>query len=95
MGLSSFFTNLFGRAKETTAEFSEQAESTIEKVKEAAEPILDTAVEYAEKVSDSINDIIDSVKEAASEITEERLVTETVFDTSEDSVAEINEDSDK
>lgn len=91
MGLTSFFTNLFGSAKETTADFAAQAENTVEEIKEAAEPILENA-------ADLINDVIDSIKEAITENTntDYELASETVVDVSEEGVTDFDaEESDK
>ncbi|WP_281235307.1 YtxH domain-containing protein [Flavobacterium gelatinilyticum] len=108
MGLSSFFKNLFGPAKETAEDFADKAETIAEgaitKIQEVSEPILQTAAdfaneaknaltEYADKASDTLHDIIDSITESTDE--NHRVITETVFDVSEDSVSEISEESDK
>ncbi len=108
MGLSSFFSNLFGSAKETAVDFADQAENTFEEVKEASEPIIDSAAEYlehtkdavseyVEKASDSIHDVIDSIKEVITETANEdyKLVTETVVDVSEDAVTDSDSEEEK
>lgn len=91
MGLTSFFINLFGSAKETTADFAVQAENAVDEIKEAAEPILENA-------ADLISDVIDSIKEAITENTntDYELAAETVVDVSEDGVTDFDaEESDK
>ncbi|KRD08073.1 hypothetical protein ASE21_15350 [Flavobacterium sp. Root901] len=90
MGLSSFFSNLFGSAKATTAVLADEAENTFEDVKEAAEPILENA-------ADLIHDVFDSIKEVISENTnpDYALVSETVVDVSEDAVTDGDSEEDK
>jgi len=91
MGLTSFFTNLFGSAKETTADFAVQAENAVDEIKEAAESILENA-------ADLISDVIDSIKEAITENTntDYELAAETVVDVSEKGVTDFDaEESDK
>ncbi len=90
MGLSSFFSNLFGSAKETTQDLAVEAENTFEEVKEAAEPIIENAAEL-------ISDVFDSIKEVISENTnaDYELVSETVVDVSEDGVTETDSEEDK
>lgn len=91
MGLMSFFTNLFGSAKDTTVNFAAQAENTVEEIKESAEPILENA-------ADLLHDVFDSIKEVLSENTntDYELVSETVVDVSEDAVTDSDsEESDK
>ncbi|MCP2027083.1 gas vesicle protein [Flavobacterium sp. HSC-32F16] len=91
MGLTSFFTNLFGSAKEKTSDFAVQAENTVEEIKDAAEPILENAV-------DLISDVFDSIKEVIAENTnpDYKLVSETVVDVSEEAVTDFDsEESEK
>lgn len=91
MGLTSFFTNLFGSAKETTSDLAAQAENTVEEIKEAAEPLLENA-------ADLISDVFDSIKEVIAENTnpDHKLVSETVVDVSEEAVTDFDsEESEK
>ncbi|SHF98348.1 hypothetical protein [Flavobacterium johnsoniae] len=91
MRLTSFFTNLFGSAKEKTTDFAAQAETTVEEIKDTAEPILENA-------ADLISDVFDSIKEVLSENTNSdyELITETVVDVSEDAVTDFDsEESEK
>jgi hypothetical protein len=83
MGLGSFFKNLFGSAKTTTATMADKAEHVVEdtmaKAKEAAAPILEKVEEYAEvakekasefseKAEEVISDTIETVKEKSAPI---------------------------
>ena len=49
MGLSSFFKNLFGTAKDSATDLAHQAETTFEQAKEAAAPYIDKAETFAEE----------------------------------------------
>lgn len=63
MGVTSFFKNLFGSAKETTSELADKAELTLEHAKENAAP-------YIEKADAFVEDSIEKAKEAATPIIE-------------------------
>lgn len=50
MGLSSFFKNLFGSTKDSSAnEIADQAETTFEQAKEAAAPYIEKAETFVEE----------------------------------------------
>ena len=49
MGLSSFFKNLFGSAKDSTTDLANQAEVKFEQAKEAAAPYIEKAETFAEE----------------------------------------------
>lgn len=73
MGLSSFFKNFFGTAKETANEIVDQAESAIEETKIGAQP-------YVEKAEAFLEDTVNKVKETATPYVEnaETFIEETV-----------------
>ncbi|OIV41865.1 hypothetical protein [Flavobacterium johnsoniae] len=97
MGLTSFFKNFFGSAKETADDFAGKAENTLEEVKEAVEPFIDKAEIFAEEAIEKIKEAADSIGDAieslTSEITDDNLVTESVVDVSEKAITA--DDSDK
>ncbi len=83
MGVGSFFKNLFGSAKTSTADMADKAEhlveDTVAKAKEAAAPIIDKVEEYAEaakekagefseKAEEVINEAIETVKEKSAPV---------------------------
>lgn len=95
MGLTSFFKNLFGSAKETADDFADKAEHTIEEVKEAAAPFIEKAETFAEETiakireaSDSIGDTIESL---TAENTDDNLAKESVVDVSEKLITEYSD----
>lgn len=49
MGVSSFFKNLFGSAKEAANELADKAEIAAEQVKETATPYLEKAEKFVEE----------------------------------------------
>ncbi|MEP6804050.1 MAG: YtxH domain-containing protein [Flavobacterium sp.] len=63
MGVSSFFKNLFGSAKDSTTNLATEAEIKFEQAKEAAAPYIDKAEVFAEET-------IEKVKEASEPILE-------------------------
>lgn len=63
MGVTSFFKNIFGSAKEKASELADLSENVIEQAKEAATPIL-------EKAGDAIETAVEQAKEAATPILE-------------------------
>jgi vacuolar-type H+-ATPase subunit H len=71
MGLSSFFKNLFGSAKESATDLAHQAETAFEQAKETASPYIDKAEAFAEdaiaKAKEASEPIIDSATEYASQ----------------------------
>lgn len=76
MGLSSFFKNLFGSAKESTSELINKAETVIEKASPISEKVetfteetfdkaKETVSEYSEKAGDVLGKVLETVKRKA------------------------------
>jgi F0F1-type ATP synthase membrane subunit b/b' len=81
MGVSSFFSNLFGKAKDTTLDLAVEAEVKleeareaatpyIEKAKEAAEPVLESAAAYAQEARDLVSEFVEKTSDTIGDVIE-------------------------
>lgn len=71
MGLSSFFKNLFGSAKETSNELADKAEIATEHAKETAMPYLEKAEAFAEETFEQVKEASEPLIEKAKSLSTE------------------------
>ena len=92
MGLSSFFKNLFGSAKETSSDVAVKVEDAFEQAKEEAAPLIHKAETFAEetfaKAKEASEPLLDSAAEYAAQAKD--MVSEYVEKAS-DSISEVIE----
>jgi vacuolar-type H+-ATPase subunit H len=67
MGVSSFFKNLFGSAKDSTTNLATEAEVKFEQAKEAAAPYIDKAEAFAEETIEKVKEASEPILESAVE----------------------------
>ena len=70
MGVSSFFKNLFGSAKDSAATIAEKIDINLSQSKEAATPYMEKAEELAEETISKVETALEEAKLAAAPILE-------------------------
>ncbi|MFB9078763.1 YtxH domain-containing protein [Flavobacterium procerum] len=75
MGLTSFFKNIFGTAKDSASDLAVQAENTIEKAIETATPYIEKAEAFAEEAIENAKDVAEPILESAADFAQQARET--------------------
>ena len=74
MGVSSFFKNLFGTAKESATNLTAKAEESLEQAKDNLKPYLEKLEDYTEEVIDKTKTTATPYYEKAESLVEETII---------------------